>query len=250
MASRYATHEELEALYPQFANTLDTIVDLVMSLAEMCIGLSFYSDKASEMHLLMSAHMLWLHPAAGPTGLGPKQQMGTATVGEAGDGLYSVTIGTDLFAHTASSDTATEIAVALAALIDAHDDYTSPVPTTAMFAYTIDLPGVARTVTGSSPNDLLTTAIVQVAGSWGSSTSYSPGAVASMSDGPSSVSWHAPASSSEQDAWLTLSPPGQTFAALNATFAHKSAAALARRSPGSLPHGHGRRHGHGHGHGC
>lgn len=239
MASRYATHEELEALYPQFANTLDTIVDLVMSLAEMCIGLTFYGDKASEMHLLMSAHMLWLHPAAGPTGLGPNQQMGTATVGEAVDGIYSVTIGTDLFAHTASSETAVDIAVALAALIDADDDYTSPVPTTAMLAYTIDLPGVPRTVTGSSPNDLLTTAIVQAAGTWGSSTSYSPGAVASMADGPSSISWHAPASSSEQDAWLALSPPGQTFAALNAAFAFKSGAALARKSPGRLNFGNG-----------
>lgn len=70
MAQRYATADEVIAMFPQFAATPSTVVKLVMECAQDCIGLSWYGERASRAHLLMSAHMLHLHPSAGPTGKG------------------------------------------------------------------------------------------------------------------------------------------------------------------------------------
>lgn len=89
------------------------------------------------------------------------QQQGSATVGEAVDGTYKITIGADVFTHVASSDTDIAIAIALAALIDADPKYTSPVPVISTLTYDIDQAGISETVVGESPNNLLTTAITQ-----------------------------------------------------------------------------------------
>lgn len=70
MAKRYATADEVIAMFPQFAATPSGVVALVLECAEDCIGLQWYGEKASRAHMLMSAHMLWLHPSAGPTGAG------------------------------------------------------------------------------------------------------------------------------------------------------------------------------------
>ena len=87
MAARYATQPELEILYPNVVATDGTRVDAILELAECFVHLDLYDVKLSQAHILFSAHVLWLHPNAGPSGTGSvAATIGTGAVASAEDG--------------------------------------------------------------------------------------------------------------------------------------------------------------------